>query len=707
MKKHFLCFLIFLLFFFLSVHIIAENWEIESKDFSQEGDFMIFSNKVVASVDNINVFCDELKLNRKTNIAEAKGKIEIKGDGFFFNLTKLNIDFQNNNFEGSDLFAIIEPNSTIVAEKVKKISKDKYIFQKGYFTGCVQCNPRWKINFKEATYKYDSHIKMQNAIIKVKSIPVLYFPYFYYPVKKDKRKTGLLFPKFGNSTFKGFFIRESFFWAIKDNLDLTIGADYYENFGKGVNGELRYGDASGNSININSVYLKDKDNKNYIIKGDARLNLPLDFSLTANLNLNSNLEFIQNYSESFNYALFRNFYSNIYLKKTYKNLNFSLFVDHTETFFSYSDYTRKTRHLPSLNINLYKTSIIDDFLYFSFDAGGTIAQMFRGDEWLSSPKIYFNPKITLNIKPLPWLVFDMDISRNNILYMKSYDDNRNITDENLYLKQNNIKASLIGPTFFRIYDTNWTGIFSKIKHTIEPSVTYRYQPDYENSRYIVRGEYSDYFLGFYYHQLDFTLTNRIYAKKDEDSTANEIMNFGFSQSYYFNPEKQRLVYKPPSDIDTIRWSESNYFMRLKPTSNFHLSMDATYNQYFNSFRNLSISLNIRDKKDKFNLNYSYSRRKFLTPENIQNAMDFMRGRIGLKPDFLPLELEASVDYNLQEKKLYSMGISTNFSFQCINFIFQFRKIGYRTITDNDYQILFTLGFGNISPTPGTFSETGL
>ena len=73
-----------------------------------------------------------------------------------------------------------------------------------------------------------------------KNIPVFYLPYLRYPMQKDGRGTGLLFPGIGNSNLRGFFFQNQFFWAIKPNMDMTFGLDYFSKLGIGVSDEVRY-----------------------------------------------------------------------------------------------------------------------------------------------------------------------------------------------------------------------------------------------------------------------------------------------------------------------------------------------------------------------------------------------------------------------------------------------------------------------------------
>ncbi len=697
--------LAFLLLLNFAAFVFSEFPQIEAKKYYKEKDLMIFEGDVTISVGNIKIYSNKTTLNIKTRVGEIIGKVSIAGEDFFINASKTTYSLKDRTFTAYDVYASIKPEITMIAKKVEKKKGDKFIFHSGYFTTCIQCNPRWHITMKKAVLVRKDHIEIISALFKFKNIPAFYLPYFYYPISSKKRKTGFLMPQIGYSTFKGYLMKESFFWAIKDNMDLTLSGEYYSLFGKGVGGIFRSGDAYGNFLNISATYLGNENTKNYIIKGEGKINFSRTFSLSLNMNLNSGLDFIQNFSENLNFALRRNFYSNIYIKKTIGNFTLSFLADQSETFYSYTTRNMKIRHLPAIDVSLYKTEIFRKVLYISLKTGIKNSSRLYGEEWLTVPKLYFSPTTTLNLKPFPWLTLNTEYTINNYYYLKSYKENtKTVSDENLYLNQHNLKASLIGPVFFRIYDVGLNGFIYKLKHTIEPSFNYRFVSDMENRSRIIPIEWTDYF--FFFHQLDFTFTNRFYAKKDRDSSAEEILNFGFSQSYYFNPEKQRLYFIPPPDLKTpIKWSERNYFLRFVPTQYTYLSFNATYNQYYHSFRNLSIALNLNDKDRLYNLNFSYSKLQYLRPDNVSAKMDFLRGALSLKPVFLPLEVVGNIDYNLATKTLYNFSILTKLKFQCLNFMLQYRKVGYRT-TGVDSQILFSIGLGTITPSPEIFAGKG-
>ena len=90
---------------------------------------------------------------------------------------------------------------------------------------------------------------LTNTILRVKGVPVMYLPIFYYPIQEDDRATGFLLPIYGTSTVRGQSISNAFFWAINRSQDATFVHDWYSKTGQGFGGEYRYELGGGNRGN--------------------------------------------------------------------------------------------------------------------------------------------------------------------------------------------------------------------------------------------------------------------------------------------------------------------------------------------------------------------------------------------------------------------------------------------------------------------------
>ena len=101
------------------------------------------------------------------------------------------------------MYGTQEPDVYFYGDKVEKIGEKKYRITHGGFTTCVQPTPRWKLTSGTVTIRLEHYAILTNSLFRVKGVPVLYLPIFYYPVKKDDRATGFLIPTYGSSTVRG------------------------------------------------------------------------------------------------------------------------------------------------------------------------------------------------------------------------------------------------------------------------------------------------------------------------------------------------------------------------------------------------------------------------------------------------------------------------------------------------------------------------
>ena len=84
----------------------------------------------------------------------------------------------------------------------------------------------------------------KNATLRIGKIPVLYFPWFRFPID-NQRHTGLLYPTIGSSGRNGLDWRQPIYLNLAPNYDMTLTPRYMSKRGLMFNGEFRYLNESG------------------------------------------------------------------------------------------------------------------------------------------------------------------------------------------------------------------------------------------------------------------------------------------------------------------------------------------------------------------------------------------------------------------------------------------------------------------------------
>tara|TARA_R110001583_G_scaffold26092_4_gene94194 strand:- start:6959 stop:9238 length:2280 start_codon:yes stop_codon:yes gene_type:complete len=127
------------------------------------------------------------------------------------------------------------------------------------YTTCVGDEPDWQIKATEIKISADGNVgEAYHAQVRLFDTPILYLPYFTFPVSKQ-RKSGFLYPTIGSSSNSGLEIETPYYWNIAPSMDATITPHYMSKRGTQLKTEFRYLSALQKG-SINLEYLN-KDNE--------------------------------------------------------------------------------------------------------------------------------------------------------------------------------------------------------------------------------------------------------------------------------------------------------------------------------------------------------------------------------------------------------------------------------------------------------------
>jgi len=184
--------------------------EILSEHFERSGDFIIYWKDVEVITDEYRIFADYLKYNIKTKIVNDEGRVVMTSEDVSLTGDKLIFNLKEMKGKMYEVHGLMEPSVKFTVKKLEQVNREIQKFQKMNFTSCSQLVPRWEISCRKGKIKKDKYIEMKSAVLKIKKIPVFYFPYLRYPIK-DGKSTGFLFPVIGKSEKLGFIAKNTFF----------------------------------------------------------------------------------------------------------------------------------------------------------------------------------------------------------------------------------------------------------------------------------------------------------------------------------------------------------------------------------------------------------------------------------------------------------------------------------------------------------------
>lgn len=129
------------------------------------------------------------------------------------------------------------------------------------YTTCPQGNTDWVLSAREVELdQTDGTGTARGAKLEFKDVPILYTPYISFPLD-DRRKSGLLVPKYGTTDETGVDVTVPWYWNIAPNYDATIVPRYMSDRGIMMGGEFRYLHAN-NSGKLSAEYLPSDDRFN-------------------------------------------------------------------------------------------------------------------------------------------------------------------------------------------------------------------------------------------------------------------------------------------------------------------------------------------------------------------------------------------------------------------------------------------------------------
>lgn len=173
---------------------------------------------------------DQVSYNLKQDIVSASGNVvlnEPKGETLYTNYFELTGDLKEG--VAAEIRAILADNSRMAAASAHRVAGNRTDFENGTYTACEPCRknpnrtPVWQAKAERITHNQEEQIiEYRNAWMEVGGVPVFYTPYLAHPDPSVKRQSGFLTPTAGMSSSIGANVTVPYFWAIKDNQDLTF-----------------------------------------------------------------------------------------------------------------------------------------------------------------------------------------------------------------------------------------------------------------------------------------------------------------------------------------------------------------------------------------------------------------------------------------------------------------------------------------------------
>ena len=501
--------------------------------------------------------------------------------GTFYDVTgSTGVHFKNNT-----MFLTSSTPFFFSGQVVDKLGPDRYRVHHGYITSCRLPKPKWEFNAEKATIEMGEEAKMYHTTLRIRGIPLFYFPFVEHPTDNLGRKSGFLIPVIGQSNTRGTILGDGFYWAINRNSDAVIGATLYSRRGWAQHGVYR---AVGYKYQFRAEYFGVVDENGYPptgqnqggeeVRANGFMELPKRFRGALSVDYLSSYIFRLAFGQSFAEAINSEVRSNGYVYRDRNGYSLGYLVSR------YQDYQSESpgdvidiAHLSSLEFSSLERPFNRSRLMYSYDLAAEALSRhelgFQTDTAVGRLDAY--PTLSMPTFLHGW-TFSPEAG-----FRETYYTQRLVTEPGsttVVAVDNPINRNVFAaavdirpPSIGRIFDRKLFGYV--LKHTVEPSVTYRYQTGINDFSQIIRFDERDILVNT--NEVRYGVVNRIYAKRtkstgkcfenpkyawltpraekqiesaihadiapqkntcdDQQGPAREIITWELAQKYYMNP----------------------------------------------------------------------------------------------------------------------------------------------------------------------------
>lgn len=714
-------------------HIVADTLIYDKK-----AGLYTASGNVVITKDNNQISTDYMEYSPEKMDAFARGHVVASSKDYTSTAEEMHINLNTEQGTLSSGTIFIESSHLYIkGDTIEKIGERTYTADKVTITTCDGDNPDWKISGRDLKLTIEGYGTVYHSAFWAKKLPLLYSPFFFFPVKL-KRQTGFLPPAISpTSSRKGFEYFQPFFWAISDNTDATFFLRHMAKRGDLAGAEYRYILSDSTKGALMYDFLNDKEiddgsddateNWGYT-DGGTRLNekrywfrmkhnqlLPLDITMKINTDVVSDQDYLREFDDLDNgfdstKKYFKdNFGSDleanddtIRTNSLLFNKNWTTISINSSLYWNDNIVARREKaddttlqQLPVTNLSMSKQQLFTTPFYFDIDA--EYNYFYRKDVTTTSYKghrLDFQPGLYLPYKIQNWLSVEPFISFRETAWHiendfgESASNNAIKGNHDRYIYETGIDLST---DFYRIFDFNFGGT-DKIKHSVTPKLTYNYIPELDQTDL-------PYFNGVdrisKNNTLTFSITNyltsRTIAKNNIKNTGvnnkpeyeyNQFCRFLISQTYDINEHKE-------DDPAEWRNGESkevlyplSFELDITPKQYFSIDSDWKWSKYEKDITEANIKMTLNDNRgDSISAEYRYTR------DSIESLIGSLSIRV---TDRVSLYANKEYDYFSNEAIETNTGIKYNSQCWGINLMYTDKP------DERKYTITFDLlGLGSI------------
>jgi LPS-assembly protein len=500
---------------------------------------------------------DHVEYNDDTKVAKARGHVQldhltqhVESDDAEYNLgtskgvfhhVRATLTMQRR----PNPQLLISPNPLYFeAQTAQRIDEDTYIVYNAWITVCDPNRPTWRYFARRATVKTQDKVRLVDSHFRLFYFPIIYLPYATFPATHE-RQSGFLIPDLGNSSIKGYFFGDSYYWAPKDWVDTTVGATYLSKRGWSQNFNLRMRPWENAKLDASYFGVIDRGlaepNGPPLKEGGHEMHfgfdafLPEGWRTVADLNQLSSLTFRLAFAETFSQAVNSEVRNTAFATNNFSGFSIDIAALSYKNFLSDSPESNVyLRTAPEVRFSSVDQAPFKDLpVYFAVDAFTGAVHRSDTVTGFDTPSFVerseIAPSVTMPLHWGPWLSVTPSFTLRSTRYGAQLSPTGTLLNEAFIRTTEEFSVDLRPPTLERV----WHSWGAKWKHTIEPEIVYRYVHGVNDFGRFIRFDDDETLTDT--NEVEYGIRQRLFRKVDDDGQSEDFISWDLKQKYFIDP----------------------------------------------------------------------------------------------------------------------------------------------------------------------------
>jgi LPS-assembly protein len=249
---------------------------------------------------------DKLTYDSETSKYVAEGNIRYQDASMRLTAEHAEGNQESDRHQIDDLkYQLVERRGNGESSRINLHGAQGSLYDSTYST-CDPDDRNWELRAKRIDVdSAEGFAVAHSAVLRVGKVPVLYVPWFMFPID-ERRRTGLLFPSISNSDRNGFDYKQPIYINLAPNYDATLYPRIMTDRGAVLGAEFRYLNGSGQG-SLSGAYMPNDDLRDdegydarYHLAYNAFQNLSQSWQARANLMEISDPRYFEDFNSSIN-----------------------------------------------------------------------------------------------------------------------------------------------------------------------------------------------------------------------------------------------------------------------------------------------------------------------------------------------------------------------------------------------------------------------